>query len=184
MKLAKFCVDVQTELQKIGSPLIVVAGIETSTQVVPTAPKAVFDASKGGDSWTNEDLGPGQTSSGPAAVCTCYVGITVKVRGISRAAGATRVNHEDMVRELTEDLMVCLERIRKRNRWLMHLGNGAFDVPKEGDQPQQGARYELSFALGVPVVERTKSTVDASQLTQGGTVTAEVLGVTDTVCAA
>ena len=170
MNLSKFCVDVATQLEKIGSPLKVIAGLETQTVELPVDDQVVFDFTKGGDEWTDAYVGPGQTASGPAPICTRFVSLGIEVRGVSRDASASRVDHCDYVTQLVEDLVVCIERVRKANRWNRNFKGGAFDIPDAGAPPQQGARYRMAIAIGVPVVERAKSVLNGSVLHQSGTV--------------
>ena len=174
MRLAKFTRDVDAECKVMGIPIRCVFGTERESPNIVTDDVAIFEYAP--DQWTGADVAPGgpYDASGQApAVATRYVGVKVDVRGIDRTNGATRDEHTDHVSDLVEYLMCAIERVRKRNRWLESFGSGAMAVPGLGEQPEQGARYELQLRLGIPVCPPSANpTVDGSQLVPHGTTKA------------
>lgn len=177
MRLAKFARDVSAELTIMGYPLTCVFGTEVNASTVVTEDVAIFEYAP--DQWTADFVAPG-TEMPPT--CTRFVGCKVNVRGIARINGATRGDHADWVGTLTEMLVVAIERVRKRAHWLIQFGSGETDVPKPGDQPEQGARYELVFHIGVPVMQKALPTAAIAAFS--GTTKAFLLDQTtfDVVC--
>lgn len=174
MNLQRFCVDVQTKLQSQGYSLEVVCTAERESPVVVTRDRATFEYSGAGDEWTTQDLSPGGEQQ---VFANCFVGLTIMIRGISRQVGATRKEHCDHVRLLTEQLVWAIERVRKVRHFRSRLGKGVMLKPTDyqagattQQQPEQGARYVLELQLGVPVAGIPELVIDGSAVATTGTV--------------